>query len=79
MKKWLHAVETLEAESRYLLADLKVLRGVSPLAGQNETPWAGERIPQQEVSVTLHQALCDLQVVSGYTNTQRLFAGQTFH
>lgn len=48
-------------EKLHLLVDLEVLGGVSPLGGQDVTPGAGQRIPDQEVSVTLHQVLRDLQ------------------
>lgn len=50
-----------------LLGDLEVLGGVSPLGGQDVASWAGQRVPDEEVSVTLHEVLCDLQQHTGMT------------
>lgn len=54
-------VITASGTTRHLLVDLEVLGGVSPLGGQHVTSWAGQRIPDQKVAVTLHQVFCDLQ------------------
>lgn len=56
-----HSVHTLA----YLLVDFKVLCNISPLRSQNVTSWTGQRITDQEISITLHQVFCNLQQYRG--------------
>lgn len=70
----------------YLLVDFKVLCNISPLRSQNVTSWTGQRITDQEISVTLHQVFCNLQQyrvlhMDTQTNTRTpcLFTVQTFN